>query len=164
MLQEIFANILELPTHKLLDEPRHKFENTWMILNGELKYIEQIQSDYLIVSGSDFISRQYDDADVVSLAPWIPERGMYDLGYGAINLYRLTEKQWKKSFAWSWFAYTNLGPKSIESQNAPYEIFGKTPKQFIKIKNSFYFRGQKLQDISLVKQEIQDYLSGKYDT
>ena len=83
---------------EIIKEANRKFGDTWLIINGEPKYVISFEGDYIRLTTGDGQTMLPQEL-VQSIEPWMPEPGIYQTGNGYIYLHRLPRRQWLKSFS-----------------------------------------------------------------
>lgn len=127
-----FANLLELPINSidlLIKESRHKFQGTYVVLNGELQQISEIFLDNIVITD---VKGGHKEVDTIkTLEPFLPPTGLYFPDENtAISLRKYASKQWRKSFCW------DLYSAGMKHHFVPFKVF-----QAIKENNANTFNG-----------------------
>lgn len=120
---------------------KQKLQDTYMFVNGELRFI-----DILIPGENSVVCSSYDSGsqkiEVDSLEVWNPETGIYSCEECSVVLLKKPIKQWKKSFHPNNYTYTvTKYGKMGETSEVFIKVAKEKPEIFSVIKNKFFMYG-----------------------
>lgn len=147
-MRKIFANILELPIQLLNDEPVHKFQGTYMVVNDELRFISSISDGnrHMQVKDETEFSYYFTEPQKVSLTPWLPPCGLFTIKDGLAFLSKNPKKQWKKSFNTSLYSveWIVLPTEDIGKWNYPFYLFKEKISMIKEHENILYLMNERI--------------------
>ena len=103
MLNKRLQEILDLKDFK--EEARHKFKNTYMIVNGLVQKIVDFDFD------REEVITSIENIRVVSLDVWLPEAGLYPYKEKAYIVNKIPHRLWVKSFSFENYVVYETSPK-----------------------------------------------------
>lgn len=118
-----------------LDEVKRKLSRTWMIVNGELKFIREFFiNDGLVVVEDDLTDKQ-STIIVKTLDIFLPEAGLYPIANGNIlYINKIPKRQWLKSYSDSFYTCKVIGSVRDKIAALP-QIVGKKKQDIAVDKN-----------------------------
>jgi hypothetical protein len=103
-LAKCLSQVLDLPVAIAAKEAQSKLSQTYMLINGELIFVQEASGTYLeTLRGRS--SKTFGESDVDTLEVWLPKTGVYyRKGTNqAVLLSRRPMRQWKRSFSPSFY-------------------------------------------------------------
>lgn len=99
------CKLMALPPYIAVGEAKSKLQDTYLNINGELTYIEQISDTKILTlpenCGGD--TKTLRDKDVSSIEFYLPTSGIYMIDGTPVHLWKIPKRQWRKSFSWSYY-------------------------------------------------------------
>jgi hypothetical protein len=130
-----FPNDLGKAYHEA--QNNNKLRNTYMIVNGSLMLVRSFDVSSNVVVASDKMDSEK-NVQVKTLDLWLPETGIYEVDNYPTFLYRVPQKQWRKSFSWDFYAVKPVGKSPVFCNNA-FKLFEKNPEQIAMVDERIYF-------------------------
>lgn len=113
MLLEQLQKILDFPYHSDLayEEARKKLMGTWMLVNGELTYISDINQTTLCTTKGPI-----PETSINTLEVFMPQPGTYLTKdkQGIVTVKKRAGKQWRKSFNTDLYFWNDYDPEEID--------------------------------------------------
>ena len=128
------CKLMSLPPYLAVNEARSKLSDTFLIVNGKLVYVENINEDRMQIlqegQTDEYVSLR--GRDIETLEFWLPISGIYMIEGVPVHLWKLPKRQWRKSFSWNYYA------SSHGSVNA-YKLFDSKPMELYRLKNDLMY-------------------------
>jgi hypothetical protein len=129
ILSKLTGFNLDYFTHsEIVKEANRKFSQTWLIVNGEILWVNNFGVDYLECNQGMLLEHQ-----VQSITAWMPEPGIYPSNKENdeyLYLHRIPRRQWLKSFSMGQnYDYKPLTPIDTIEVKALYNYWKLTQEE-----------------------------------
>lgn len=131
------SNILDIPvsfSDIIVNESRNKLVGTYMIVNKKLYHVTRFDHNALeCYDARDGFN--FSGGDIYSLEYYLPESGCYFIGGTYKYLQKISKRQWKKSFSWSYYTLSNR-----TGETDVFRLFEQSPVSMYMIDNYVFYR------------------------